>query len=437
MRSKHVAAVSAAAIGGVLLLAGPAASLALDLGQAASSPPTTSATEQTEGPATSSATRTASTTLNKVAKSTTPSTRAQSAPPPVSASVQGSNPHGMGTALSVSLGGNEAIVVGRSRGEQRSDGAYHGHTTTLGLFGNDVIANDTTAGQTAKGPLAPLQEQLLDQICKGSSGNLCLEVLRADSATTATGSANHSRVLGLTLGGQNGVVATAADSNGNIESNGACQKSHGDVTLLKLMLGGNPLLDIGQSASDSNACPGGTTVTNSSNPLVAVGGQPVGLPGCGANAPGNLIDLNPLVTIACNAGAAAGSGGIVNDALAGTVLPGASGPAATISGAGTGASATPAQQGVLGERQTSPANTTNAGARKGGNGSSSDSADGREGEGANSPASALATRPLDENAADKLPYTGTNVVVALFVASCLLAAGLGLRRFDRTNLGRG
>ncbi|HYZ29728.1 MAG TPA: hypothetical protein VE570_11765 [Thermoleophilaceae bacterium] len=343
----------------------------------------------------------------------------------------------MGTVLSVSLGGNEAVVVGRSRGEQRSDGTYHGHTTTLGLFGNDVIAGDTTAGQTAKGPLAPVQEQLLDQICKGSSGNLCLDVLRADSATTATGSASHSRVVGLTLGGQNGVVATAADSNGSIESSGACQKSHGDVTLLELMLGGNPLLDIGQSASDSNACPGGTTVTNSSNPLVAVGGQPVGLPGCGANAPGNLIDLNPLVTIACNAGAATGSGGIVNDALAGTVLAGASGPAGTISGAGTGAAATAAQQGVLGERQTSPANTTNAGARKGGNGSTSDSTDGGERAGAKAPASAHATRTLDDEVAGKLPYTGTNVVLALFVASCMLAAGLGLRRLGRTNLGRG
>jgi hypothetical protein len=346
----------------------------------------------------------------------------------------------MGTALAVSLGGKEAVVVGRSRGEQQSDGSYHGHTTTLGLFGNDVIANDTTAGQTAKGPLAPLQEQVLDQICKGSSGNLCVDLLRADSATTATGSTNHSRLVGLTLGGQNGAVATVADSNGNIQSDGGCQKSRGDVTLLKLMLGGNPLLDIGESASDSNACPSGTTVTNSSNPLVAIGGQPVGLPGCGANAPGNLIDLSPLVTIACNAGAASGSGGIVNDALAGTVLPGANGPAGTLSGAGTGAAATaattPAQQGVLGERQTSPATTKKTGSGRG-NGSSSDSADGGPGSGSKAPASALARRPLDTEAGGKLPYTGSNVVLALFVASCLLAAGLGIRRLVPSALGRG
>ena len=430
MQSKHVAAVSAAVISGMILLAGPGSSLALDVGQAATS--LTSATQQTVSSATSSsATPTASTTVRK------PTTRAESAPAPVSATVQGSNPHGMGTAVSISLGGNEAVVVNRSRGEQQSDGSYHGHTTTLGLFGNDVIANDTTAGQTAKGPLAPLQEQLLDQICKGSSGNLCVDLLRADSATTATGSTNHSRLVGLTLGGQNGAVATVADSNGNIQSDGGCQKSHGDVTLLKLMLGGNPLLDVGESASDSNACPSGTTVTNSSNPLVAIGGQPVGLPGCGANAPGNLIDASPLLTIACNAGAASGSGGIVNDALAGTVLAGASGPAATISGAGTGAAATSAQQGVLGERQTAPATTKKTASGNGRNGSTSNSPGGGEGNGSKAPASALADRPLGNEAGGRLPYTGSNVVLALFVASCLLAAGLGIRRLGAGGLGRG
>jgi hypothetical protein len=313
---KRAAGTMAAALGTAALLGGPAVSQALDTGATASSV-------------------------------------APDAPAPVSASVQGSNPHGQGTVLSVSVAGKEAVVVGRSRGEQRPDGSYHGHTTTVGLFGNDVIGNDTGPGQTAKGPLAPLQEQVLDQICSGSSGNICVDVLRADSSTTGSGSTNHTRVAGVVLGGQNGATVTAADSNGNIQSEGDCQKAHGDVTLLKLMLGGNPLLDIGESASDSNSCPSGTTVNNSSNPLVAIGGQQIPLPGCGAGEPGNLIDASPLLTIACNAGAATGSGGIVNDALAGTALTGPDGPTATLSGAGTGAAAqVPPAQGVAGVKQT-------------------------------------------------------------------------------------
>jgi hypothetical protein len=394
------AAGAAAAVGAALLLGGPAVSLALDAGQAATTSPVTDSTSQ---PARESA--------------------------PASASVQGTNPHGQGTAVAVSVGGKEAVVVGRSRGEARPDGTYHGHTTTLGLFGNDVIANDTGPGQTAKGPLAPLQEQVLDQICSGSNGNLCVDVLRADSATTGSGSANHSRLAGVTLGGPNGANATVADSNGNIQSNGDCQQAHGDVTLLKLVLGGNPLLDIGESASDSNSCPSGTTVTNSSNPLVAIGGQAIPLPGCGANSPGNLVDLGPLVTIACNAGAATGAGGIVNDALAGTVLAGASGPVATLSGAGTGASAQAPSQGVLGVRQTgssSPASSKKKGSSTGAN--RGNGTDKKDGNGEKAPASAVASRPLPAEQAGKLPYTGSDVVLALLVASCLLAAGLGLRR---------
>lgn len=410
---RRVVGTAAAAVGAAALLSSPAGSLALDAGQTATS---LTGSSGTVSPKTSSAAGTR-----------------ESAP--VSASVQGTNPHGQGTVLAVSLGGNEAVVVGRSRGERRPDGTYHGHTTTLALFGNDVIANDTTPGQTAKGPLAPLQEQVLDQVCKGSSGNLCVDVLRADSATTSTGSTNHSRLAGAVLGGQNGAAATVGDSNGNIQSNGDCQQAHGDVTLLKLMLGGNPLVDIGESASDSNSCPSGTTVTNSSNPLVAIGGQAIPLPGCGANSPGNLIDLSPLLTIACNAGASTGAGGIVNDALAAAAVNAGSGPAAAVSGAGTGASAqaTPAQQ-VAGVRQTGT--SAPAGAKKGSSKNSgkkgSGTAVGTEG-GGKAPASATARRPLTETQGGKLPYTGSDIVLALFLASSLLAGGLGLRRLTTRN----
>ncbi|HEX6712937.1 MAG TPA: hypothetical protein VF066_06115 [Thermoleophilaceae bacterium] len=396
-RMRAAAMGVATAVGALALLGGPAASLALDRVPSAEPVVTASGSEP---------------------------------PAPVSATVQGSNPHGQGTVLAVSVGGKEAVVVGRSRGEQRPDGTYHGHTTTLGLLGNDVIGNDTGPGETAKGPLAPMQEQVLDQICTGSGGNVCADVLRADSATTSSGSHNHTRVAGLVLGGEDGASVTVADSNGDVQGDGDCQRAHGDVTLIKLMLGGNPLLDIGESASDSKSCPAGTTVTNSSNPLVAIGGQQVPLPGCGANEPGNLVDLSPLLTIACNAGAGTGSGGIVNDALAGTVLPGANGPVGTVSGGGTGAAAHAASQGVLGVRQTSPSKTgaaSGTGATDRGNGTGRDKSKTGTRDGAKTPNSAMLQRPLTEGA-DKLPYTGGDVVLALFVASCLLTLGLGLRR---------
>jgi hypothetical protein len=338
---------------------------------------------------------------------------------PVDATVQGANPHGEGTVLGVTIGGQEAVVVGRSRGEKKPDG-YHGHTTTLAILGNDVIANDTGPGQTAKGPLAPLQEQVLDQVCKGSNGNLCADVLRADSATTATGSTNHSRLAGLAVGGDKGVVAVAGDSNGNIQSSGDCQTAHGDVTLLKLMLGGNPLLDIGESASDSNACPSGTTVKNSSNPLVAIGGQEVPLPGCGANAPGNLIDVAPLVTIACNAGSQAGVGTIANAALAGTVVQNGDTPLGSLTGAGTGAGATAAPaQAVLGDRTASP-KAPSAGTR----GSSKRA---RRGPTSGPPAAARKTRSLPAAEAGRLPYTGSDVLILLMTGAVLLATGLTIR----------
>jgi hypothetical protein len=431
---KRGVAIIAASVATAALLGGPTVSLALDVGQSLTATPSSGTTAAPAAPSTTTKTTPLPRVVNR--------SSTESQPAPVSATVQGSNPHGQATVLSVSLAGQEAVVVGRSRGEQQSDGTYHGHTTTIGLFGHDVIANDTTSGQTAKGPLAPLQEQVLDQVCKGSSGNVCVDLLRADSATTATGSTNHSRLAGLVLGGNNGVVATAGDSNGNIQSNGDCQTAHGDVTLLKLMLGGNPLIDIGESASDSNACPSGTTVTDSTNPLVAIGGQQIPLPGCGSNSPGNLIDAGPLLTIACNARSGAGVGGTVQDALAGTVISSGNTPVGAVSGAGTGASAQPAAgQAVAGVRQTGSSGTTGARTNAGtdnsgsGGGSKGNGSNGNNSNGSNAPASARQTKPLTAAAGDKLPYTGTNVVIALFIASCLLTAGLGLRNRMRPGMG--
>jgi hypothetical protein len=90
----------------------------------------------------------------------------------------------------------EDVILGRSRGDfcSTSDswcaqlspsqlGKYHGHITILSLFGNEVLAVDTNESQSHTGPLDSLQTQLLDQVCSGSGGGLCVNVLTADSTT--------------------------------------------------------------------------------------------------------------------------------------------------------------------------------------------------------------------------------------------------------------
>jgi hypothetical protein len=84
---------------------------------------------------------------------------------------------------------------------------------------------------------------------------------------------------------------------------------------------------------------------------------------------------------------------------------------------------------VLGVRQTgssSPASSKKKGSSTGAN--RGNGTDEKDGNGEKAPASAVASRPLPAEQAGKLPYTGSDVVLALLVASCLLAAGLGLRR---------
>src|SRR5258707_3820892 len=74
--------------------------------------------------------------------------------------LHGTYPHGQGTPAAVILNpsatrpftndptgkdNGETLVVGRSRGEQRPDGSYHGHITIAALLGNEVLGVDTNA----------------------------------------------------------------------------------------------------------------------------------------------------------------------------------------------------------------------------------------------------------------------------------------------------
>ena len=244
--------------------------------------------------------------------------------------LHGSNPHGQGTVGTIDLtpsaqrplagdpdGGDapnqEEIVVGRARGEQRAGGTYHGHITILSLFGNEVIGVDTTEGETKNGPLQPIQE-VLNRLCPGGAGPICLTLLRADSSTTSTSSTNAFQAAGLRVGTPGASLeANAASSNGNISSDGTCQTAHGDSAVAGLRIGGGatalPQIQAVNSRSDSRACRGrAPTQTNSSDvisPNLAI--PPILPAGCGSggpndtgtpNTPGGIAVLLPFV---CNA----------------------------------------------------------------------------------------------------------------------------------------
>jgi hypothetical protein len=199
----------------------------------------------------------------------------------------------------------EEVILGRARGEQRSDGTYHGHITILALFGNEILGVDTNPGQTHHGPLDPLQTMVLDQLCTSSGGNLCVNAVTADSATTATGSTNHFEVAHAKVGAGNaGLIVDAANSNGNIASNGTCQTSHGDSSVANVNLAGSAVAQAVQSKSDTKTCNNGSSVApTASSKVIGLGGAAVPIPaaGCGDGTPNTDTGIPVLLPIVCNA----------------------------------------------------------------------------------------------------------------------------------------
>jgi hypothetical protein len=275
--------------------------------------------------------------------------------------LHGTNPHGQGSVAVVDTNpdpkrpytgdttgstDNEDIVVGRSRGEQSSDGSYHGHITVAGLFGNELIGVDSKPGQTNHGPLDALQTQLLDAICSGSGGQLCLSLLTADSSTTTTGSTNHFSVAHAKVGGDSGIEAGAAESNGNISSDGTCQTSHGDSTVADAKAGGQAVASVSKSATDSKACQGQAPTQTDSSSVIGLGGQgvPIPAPGCADGTPDTVTGIPTLLPLICNADDAnAGQGSDpygVRDALDAFVLATGTTAAAKATTAGSDSTAT-------------------------------------------------------------------------------------------------
>jgi hypothetical protein len=279
----------------------------------------------------------------------------QTADPATTPPLHGTDPHGEGTVAVIDTNpdpkrpyssdptgktDNEDIVVGRSRGEQRADGTYHGHITVAALFGNEIVGVDTNPGESKHGPLDAVQVNLLNALCDGSGNQICLSAVTVDSATTNTGSTNHFSVAHATLGGASGIDVGVAESNGNISSDGTCQTSHGDSTAADAKAGGMAVASVAKSSTDSKACQGQAPQQTNTSSVISLGGTGVPIPaaGCDNGTPDTVTGIPTLLPIVCNAddtnGTQAGAPYGVREALDAFVLATGTAAAAKLTVAG-------------------------------------------------------------------------------------------------------
>ncbi|MDQ3849846.1 MAG: hypothetical protein M3296_04420 [Actinomycetota bacterium] len=422
--------------------------------------------------------------------------QAQAPNPRTQPPLHGTNPHGQGTAAVVDLNpsatrpfsadptgrtDNEDIVVGRSRGEQRSDGTYHGHITVAALFGNEIIAGaDTAPGQTVDTGIA---QNLLDQLCTGTG--ICLSAVRVQSATTTAGSLNRFSLASAALGGPPGNLQAslrigAAESQGNILSDPNCQASHGGSQVANITSGGVVTAAVATSGSDSRACRGQAPTQTNTSRVVQLGeaGLPIPAAGCDNGTPDVETGLPGLLPIVCNADDSSNSGGTqatapygVRDALDVYVL--AVGPTALAKVSASSSESlavappapptppTPPKEGGKkpGENKANKPEKENAGAGNQGAGNrgagnrgagnrAAQCSDGVDNDGdglidfGRDPGCSSRSDNSEANGAAnatgrKLPFTGTDVVGLGLAGSLLLAAGLALRGpTRRRELGR-
>jgi hypothetical protein len=259
-------------------------------------------------------------------------TRATSPTPKTEPPLHGTNPHGQGSVAVVDLGpsatrpfagdpdgspNSEDVVVGRARGEQRSDGTYHGHITVAALFGNEILGGaDTSAGESVD---TDILQPLLDGLCTGTG--ICLSAVHVTSTTTTTGSTNRFSLAHATIGsvagglpvGTPGLSIGAAESNGNIGATATCQTAHGDSNVANVTAGAS-VADVATSSSDTTACQNlAPTQTNSSS-VINLGTTGIAIPplipaGCATGAADTVGGIPVLLEIVCGADDSSNTGG--------------------------------------------------------------------------------------------------------------------------------
>lgn len=250
----------------------------------------------------------------------------------------GKNPHGQGTVGSVDIapsqnpspGGSgpigqpgEEVVVGQSRAEQNEDGSYSADSRNAGALGIDIAGSHADEGESANGPLEAVQSGLLDPLCGETGDGICVEVLRSDAEASDDGAKSSTAAADVSVGGEDGVGATVAESNAEIEEDeNGCQDSRSDATAANASAGGNELVEAFHSETDTNQCgapgpgPGPDSEPERDSGVVEVLGTEVV-----CDDSGDLILLSPAAEASCN-NDAADSDSASRDALDVFVLKG-------------------------------------------------------------------------------------------------------------------
>jgi hypothetical protein len=258
-----------------------------------------------------------------VAKSTAPASKPAASSTGYTPPAYSSNPHGQGGVASVSVnpsstrpytyapggssGQGEALVIGRGRSEQQSNGTYDAHTTIAALLGTELLGVNANQGESNTGPLNSVQQAVLNNICSSLSQLICLTVLAADTSATSNGATTHFQTVGLTSKQILGLGVNAASSDSSISTSGNCQTASGasQVAGVSTSTAGisTPLASAATSHESSTACSGQAPTQTGSSSVVNLGstGLPLPAPGCAngtINTPGLIPTLLPSI---CNA----------------------------------------------------------------------------------------------------------------------------------------
>jgi hypothetical protein len=202
-------------------------------------------------------------------------------------------------------GEHENVVLGGSRGEQVTDGAYPGEIVVLSLFGFDVITPvETGPGESESGLLGPIQQTVLDSICAGSGGQLCLAALHDDSETPNSDSTNSFRAakmnLGVYLGGRGSLHTSPLESNGNIRTDSSCRTSDGDSVATLLSFGEDSVGTVSESSTDSQACNNGTNTQSNDSRWLAAFGSDAPSPCESGTRDAEFTMFTPVRSLVCN-----------------------------------------------------------------------------------------------------------------------------------------
>ena len=347
-------------------------------------------------------------------------------------------PHAQGTVGAVDVGspagaeellGAEEAVIGRSGVQQNDDGSYEGGVTILGLLGEEILGVESSQGETAHSPLQPIQDGLLDPICEGSQGTVCLSVLVADSSSDANGSSSDFGVLRAdsNLAGRQS-SAGVAESSASLSDDGNCQTATATSGVARAdvleVLG----VSILQSEASDTVCNDGNASSSGDGSVATVNGNDLPLPaGCDGVENGGQ-QIATVAGVSCNANADDGS----RSALGVEILPGedvaTGGGVASASTAAEAPDADSAQGPGDDGSGTSPVDDPTAGG-PGESGAGDDSSTGAGGGAGSAAGEAQAGDGNGNgggNGAGSLAFTGANLTLLALIGLGLVALGLGI-----------